>query len=167
MKKILIVIAAFVLVYFAYDFYHKNIIGGVIELEQGESVMIEPQFDMVFDASVRLRQKGSLTAECGSNSEIICAVETMVKCTIEPELLICSPNIIPDFVLMEGELPRRPTEISFQITGMKALDKHTLEVYTKSSCDGQWFGLCQGRVVYVIDNAKGHFRVKEVYMLGE
>ena len=168
MKKVLMILIVFVAAYFAFDFYNKHNFNDVIELDTGESVILKPEFDLVFDASAHLHKKGEIDATCNNESEIICAVETTVKCSVDPTLSICSKNIVPDYTFMEDdEFLGRPTEVLYRITGIKTIDADTIEVRTKSECNGSWFGLCQGNVIYVVDNVKGFFRVKDVYALGE
>ncbi len=165
MKKLILLVLVLAAVCFGYVFYKKNAVNNAVELDVREEVLVEPQFDMVFDSHTRILEKAELREECQNTSEIICAVETMIKCSIKPDLSNCSKDVVPEFVFMEDDNLGRPSQISYQITNMKVLDKNTLEVQTKSSCDGTWFGLCQGLVVYVIDNSKGYFRVSDVYAM--
>ena len=58
----------------------------------------------------------NLEQDCQSDSEVFCAVERTVKCTINPELEICNKKFVPAFVLGKAEDTERPTKISFQIT---------------------------------------------------
>lgn len=162
MKKFLIFVVVLVVAYFAYDFYKSNQVPDIIEQE----AVIEPQFDLVYDASEHVYKKDSLSLQCDQKSEITCAVETMIKCSITPDLDICEKDKMPEFVFMQDENLGRPSEISYQISAIKTIDLNTIEVVTQSQCDGQWFGLCQGNVIYVVDNLKGFFRVKDVYALG-
>jgi len=38
-----------------------------------------------------------------------------------------------------------------------------IEVYTQGSCNGMWFGLCEGNIIYVLSNKNGFWAVKDVY----
>ena len=66
---------------------------------------------------------------------------------------------------MEDESLQRPSQASFQIVKLKPIDAHTVEVYTKSDCNGVWFGLCKGNIIYVLNNRSGNWTVKDIYAL--
>ena len=62
----------------------------------------------------------------------------------------------------------RPTEISYKITNRRVLVNNNVEIYTDSTCNGSWFGLCQGTVIYVLtepENANGEWFVKDIYAI--
>jgi len=166
MKKVGMIIAALAVAGVAYYFYeymsHK-----AVDLKEGEAAVVAPQFDMVFESSTQTFKKDELNTDCSTKNAAVCAVEATVKCSINPALPICDKSKMPDFVFMQDESLGRPREISYQIISMKQIDKNTLEVHTQSTCDGQWFGLCSGKVIYVVDDAKGFFRVKDVYALAQ
>lgn len=66
---------------------------------------------------------------------------------------------------LEDDSLQRPTKASFQIVRLKPIDANTVEVYTKSDCNGVWFGLCKGNIVYVLSNKSGSWAVKDLYAL--
>ncbi|MDR1026124.1 MAG: hypothetical protein LBL47_01870 [Lactobacillus sp.] len=134
-------------------------------LRAEETMVLKPSFDVRYDASEHLINSQNSNVECEADSEILCAVETMVKCSINPSAEFCSKDKVPDFVFMEDENLGRPTEVSYQITRINPIDENMLEVHTKSNCDGTWFGLCKGNVIYVLDSSKGYIRVKDVYAI--
>ena len=68
-----------------------------------------------------------------------------------------------DSIFAEDDVEGRPSEQSFKILKYKPIDSHTIEVYTEGQCDHNWFGACQGNVIYVMDNSGGQWRVKEIY----
>ena len=41
---------------------------------------------------------------------------------------------------------------TYKITKMSPREDGSVEVYTQSSCNGNWFGLCNGNIVYVMKN---------------
>lgn len=105
-----------------------------------------------------------LTEECKLDSEVVCAVEAAVKCVLNPNFEICKKHNLPDFIFMEDESLNRPTEESFSVTKLKPLADGVMEVYTKSECNGNMFGLCQGNVIYVLKNKNGQgWRVTDIY----
>lgn len=88
-----------------------------------------------------------------------------LKCTINHKLPECDPKKLPKFTFMEDESLQRPSQASFQIVKLKPIDAHTVEVYTKSDCNGVWFGLCKGNIIYVLNNRSGNWTVKDIYAL--
>ena len=102
--------------------------------------------------------------ECALNSEVACAVETAVKCIINPGREVCETIGLPEFVFMEDEDLQRPTEQSFKITKLKPLEDGSLEVYTTGTCNGNMFGLCNGTIIYVLKSKDDtSWRVSDVY----
>lgn len=92
----------------------------------------------------------NLPTECSLNNSILCAVESAVKCTINPEYGQCDKKRLPKFIFMTDQSVNRPTEISFKFISKKPLPNNTVEIYTESNCNGTWFGLCEGTVIYVL-----------------
>ena len=124
-------------------------------LEKGEEIVARPQFDVEFEDVVYQYDINNLPQGCDKGSDIVCAIDLQVKCTINPKLAECDAKKLPRFTFMEDESLQRPTQSSFQIVKLKPIDATTVEVYTKSECNGVWFGLCKGNIVYVLSNAKG------------
>ena len=134
-------------------------------LEKGEEIVARPQFDVEFEDVVYRYDINNLPQGCDKGSDIVCAIDLQVKCTINPKLAECDAKKLPRFTFMEDESLQRPTQSSFQIVKLKPIDATTVEVYTKSDCNGVWFGLCKGNIVYVLSNAKGTWVVKDLYAL--
>lgn len=134
-------------------------------LEEGEEIVARPQFDVEFEDIVYHYDINNLPQGCDKGSDMVCAIDLQVKCTINPKLAECDAKKLPRFTFMEDESLQRPTQSSFQIVKLKPIDATTVEVYTKSECNGVWFGLCKGNIVYVLNNAKGTWVVKDLYAL--
>ncbi len=107
----------------------------------------------------------NLTAGCSSSSEVVCTISLAVKCIIDPNFAECekNKNILPDFIFMQDETLQRPTFQSYQITKMKPRDDGAVEVYTQSSCNGSWFGLCNGNIIYVMKNYDSKWHIIDMY----
>ena len=102
---------------------------------------------------------------CGLNSETVCAVIDYISCSINPNLQKCrdSKSFLPSFVFMNDESLERPTWQKFQIVKIKPLSSGDMEIYATSTCDGKWFGLCQGNIIFVLTNKNSRWFVKDVY----
>ncbi|MBR5599619.1 MAG: hypothetical protein IKW39_06230 [Alphaproteobacteria bacterium] len=110
----------------------------------------------------------NLKENCSSQDEIFCAIEKTVKCSINPKLSICKKGEVPSFVLGKTEDDVRPKNVSFAVTKIKpTAETRDISVYTKSQCDGSWFGLCQGTVIYSLSMKDGYWKVINVYALEE
>lgn len=108
--------------------------------------------------------KDSLDAQCSSNENLFCAVEKAVKCTINPEFEPCRKADLPQFIFMSDPGLDRPTEMSYKIIDKKIINNDTVEIYTDSSCNGNWFGLCQGTIIYVMaKKPENIWYVKDIY----
>lgn len=109
----------------------------------------------------------TLTPGCSGDSQIICAINMSVKCTINPEFSECAEHKdeMPDFVFMQDESLQRPTSQSYKITKIKPLKDNLVEVYTQSTCNGNWFGLCNGNIIYVMNLKDGKWIVNELYAI--
>ena len=113
--------------------------------------------------------KDSLSEECPSDNEIVCAIDKIVKCALNPKLSLCDSKNMPEFlfyddsIFAEDNVEGRPSEQSFKILKHKILDDHTIEVYTEGQCDHNWFGACQGNIIYIMDNGSGQWLVKDLY----
>ena len=109
--------------------------------------------------------KENLPLECSSNDNEVCAVEKAVQCTINPNIDFCSKDLLPRFIFMQDENLERPSLITFKVTSKKILKNNT-EIHTDSQCNGSWFGLCQGNVIYVVSQTpKNEFYVKDIYAI--
>ena len=102
---------------------------------------------------------------CKFNSELVCAINNYILCSINPERAYCLQNKkeLPAFVFMKDESLKRPTSQTYEIVKMKPLADNQIEVYTQSVCDGNWFGLCQGNIIFVLQRVHDLWIVKDVY----
>ncbi len=159
LKKIVVLTALFMLVGFSFSLLLKESESGTARRkEQNESVVASENILYSFS-------KDKLLAQCSVQDIDACAVETAVKCTINPDLDGCRDANLPKFIFMKDPSLERPSEISYRITSKRVLVNNSIEVHTKSSCNGGWFGLCQGTVIYVLsENEKGRF-VKDIYAI--
>ena len=116
-------------------------------------------------------QKGKLSDSCETENEIICAIETSIKCALEPTQHYCDKDTLPDFIFYddamfaEGGVAGRPTEQSFNLIKIKTIDEHTIEAITHGECNNNWFGACEGNIIYVLSNTSGSWQVKEIYAI--
>ena len=110
----------------------------------------------------------NITEDCSMDEAKPCAVETAVKCTVRPDLKICNKDKLPKFIFMTDPSINRPTEVNYRFIGKKNLPNNTVEIYTESDCNGTWFGLCQGTVIYVLTtdekNSENWF-VRDIYAI--
>ena len=114
-------------------------------------------------------KKDEFTAECSGDNIQLCAIEQAIKCTISPNLEECQKakqeSTLPQFIFITDSGTDRPSEISYKFTDKKLLNNQTVEYYTDSTCNGTWFGLCHGRIIYVLTpNSKG-WMVKDIYAI--
>jgi len=108
----------------------------------------------------------NLPKDCLINSEMTCAVDFAVKCTLNPDFEGCRSSKLPKFIFMTDEALQRPTEMSFKIAKIKPIKADLIEIHTDSTCNGNWFGLCQGRIIYVIvPVSQNAWRVKDIYAI--
>ena len=118
--------------------------------------------ETIFSFDVSNLKKG-----CETDSEIICAVNKTIKCILNPSFEECEKNKenMPSFVFMQDESLQRPTFQSYKITKLVPREDGAVEIYTQSSCNGNWFGLCNGNIVYVMKNINSVWRVTDMYAL--
>ena len=113
--------------------------------------------------------KDTLQKGCSVDNVQLCAVEQTIKCTINPDFDNCqeekNKGRIPQFVFITDSGTDRPTEISYKFTDKKNLNNQTVEYYTDSTCNGTWFGLCHGRIIYVLAPDSEGWSVKDVYAI--
>lgn len=107
----------------------------------------------------------SLEAGCTSTSDIVCAINTTVKCILNPEFSECAAakENMPAFVFMQDDSLQRPTFQSYKITKLVPRADGAVEVHTQSSCNGNWFGLCNGNIIYIMKNIDSTWRVIDSY----
>lgn len=169
MQKFLITLCAFLAISACSDKNENQNPAADVPLEQaldeGEKVIARPQFDIKYEEQVYSYDADHLPGKCEKGSEVVCAIDLQVKCTINHKLAECDPKKLPKFTFMEDDSLQRPTTATFQIVKIKPIDPYTIEVYTKSDCNGVWFGLCKGNIVYVLNNKDGGWTVKDLYAL--
>lgn len=119
----------------------------------------------VFDNKVYAYRADNLSERCLSDSPMACAVELAVKCTLSPEFNGCSQAKLPKFIFMTDEALGRPTEMSFKIAKIKPINADVVEIHTDGTCNGNWFGLCNGRIIYVLVPTGNGWRVKDIYAI--
>ena len=108
-----------------------------------------------------------LPSSCDNSSEIVCTINLAVKCLLNPQFSECSKakGLLPSFLFMEDETLQRPTFQSYKITKLKPRSDGAVEVYTQSSCNGNWFGLCNGNIIYVMKNYDSTWHIVDMYAL--
>lgn len=131
-------------------------------IRAGGNVAVTQQ---VFDNSVHLYDAEHLSEKCNLNSPMACAVETAVKCTLNPDLTMCADAKLPKFIFMTDDALGRPSHMSFQIAKIKPINNELIEIHTDGTCDGNWFGLCNGRIIYVLVPSGDAWRVKDIYAI--
>lgn len=143
----------------------------VFALRGHKTVHVEPTLSInepqdVTD-SVHSYTTADVKSGCSAEDKIFCAVEQAVKCTLAPELDGCVKEKVPNFILGRPDVTERPTEMSFALTKIKPIaGSGEVFVYTKSTCNAVWFGLCEGTVVYALNAASdGTWAVTNVYAL--
>lgn len=120
----------------------------------------------VISDSVHSYTAADIKGGCSAEDKIFCAVELAVKCTLTPEIDGCAKESVPAFILGRPDVTERPTEMSFAITKIKPITGSSeIYVYTNSSCNAVWFGLCQGTVVYALSPAANSWTVTNIYAL--
>ena len=117
-----------------------------------------------FDDNTRTFAKKELETNC-TDDPAICAVDLAVKCSINPTLDFCDKKKLPRFIFMEDPSLGRPTYIHYKVLKIHPIDAKTVEVQTESQCDGLWFGLCNGNIIYVINKEGENWKVKDLYAL--
>ncbi len=131
----------------------------------GTSATLKPVTPSVtsFEDKVYTYNPENLPQNCNINSAMVCAVEFAVKCTINPDFAGCRQSKLPKFIFMEDPSLERPTEMSFKISKIKPISTDLVEIYTESTCNGNWFGLCQGNIIYIVVPTENAWRVKDIY----
>jgi len=118
-----------------------------------------------FDNRVYAYGADNLSEKCFLNSPMACAVELAVKCTLNPDFTGCGEAKLPKFIFMTDDALGRPSQMSFKIVKIKPINADLIEIHTDSTCNGNWFGLCNGRIIYVLVPAGNAWRVKDIYAI--
>ena len=164
LKKIIVIIAMLAIIALSVSLYKKSTPQVASEAdtpeEQVEAVVEETLPEEIFTFNIQ-----NLAEECSLDNAQLCAVENSVKCTINPDLKFCADLKLPEFIFMKDPSIDRPSEISYKIVNKKVLPNGTTEIYTESACNGNWFGLCQGTVIYVISPLNENWQIKDIYAI--
>ena len=164
-KKIIVIVLMLALFAWSISLINKTeTTKVVVQNQEGEQVVeVEETLpDTVFSFNTQ-----NITAECSKDlPEMLCAVENAVKCTIKPDLENCANLNLPQFIFMTDPTVERPTEVNYKFINKEIQTTGSVNIYTESSCNGGWFGLCQGTVIYVLGQSKkGSWRVKDIYAI--
>jgi hypothetical protein len=164
LRKIIVIVAMIALISLSVMLYKKSapqqIPTADTQEEQVEAVVEEALPEVIYTFNIE-----NVTADCSQENQQFCAVENAVKCTVNPDLEICKNLQLPEFIFMKDPSVDRPSEISYKIVNKKALPNNTTEIYTESACNGNWFGLCQGTVIYVLAPLNEAWQVKDIYAI--
>ena len=109
----------------------------------------------------------SPTDAFNNKNEILNTINNTIRCTLSPKQNICSNLNLPKFILMEDESLQRPTEMQYKITKIKPLSGGLLHIYTQSQCNNNWFGLCRGNIIYVMQNKDNAWYVSDIFALAD
>lgn len=109
----------------------------------------------------------NLKEGCSDDSDMICTINVAVKCILNPSFSECikTKEFLPSFIFMQDENLKRPTFQSYKITKLSPRNDGNVEVYTQSSCNGNWFGLCNGNIVYVMKNINSKWTITDIYAI--
>lgn len=164
LRKTIVIIAMLALISLSVMLYKKStpqqISDTDLQEEQTETVIEETLPDAIYTFNIE-----NATSDCTQEKPQFCAVENAVKCTVNPDLEICKKLKLPEFIFMKDPSIDRPSEISYKIVNKKSLPNNTTEIYTESACNGNWFGLCQGTVIYVLAPLDENWQVKDIYAI--
>ena len=118
-----------------------------------------------FDDKVRRHTKESASEKCDMDDEVLCFVDLAVRCTISPKMKECDKKILPKFMFMDDESLTRPSFVEYRIFKVKPIDDEDIEVFTQSTCDGNWFGLCEGNIIYVVGRSNDTLMIRDIYAI--
>lgn len=166
LKKIIVIIAMLALIGLSFMLARKtpNNNTVVVTTENQEQEVVEE----VLPEDTYTLNLQNLSTECALENPMLCTVENAVKCSINPEYGKCDKKSLPKFIFMTDQSINRPTEISFKFINKRPLPNNTVEIYTESSCNGTWFGLCEGTVIYVLapdEQNTNNWSVKDIYAI--
>lgn len=164
LKKLIVIVAMLAILGLSVVLYNKSTPNTQPEAtpaeEQNEVIAQETLPETIYTFNIE-----NITGACEDENQQFCAVENAVKCTVSPELEFCSKLNLPAFIFMKDASIDRPSEISYKIASKKVLPNNTTEIYTESACNGSWFGLCQGTVIYVLTPVNDNWQVKDIYAI--
>ena len=164
LRKVLVVLCMLALLSFSFTLLKKT---------ENKKVAVEDTQEIVYEEEKLPDTTYTFNVEklpetCEEADEVFCAVEKAVKCTIKTDLPFCAALDLPRFIFMTDPSIERPTEISYKFINKKVLPNNTIEIHTDSACNGRWFGLCQGTIIYVLkpaDSTVKEWHVKDIYAI--
>ena len=162
-KKIVVIVAMLAIVGFSFALLLKSKTNTAVNEQTADSEPVKE----VLPATVYNLAAENISEECKESNEQLCVVEYTVKCTLNPDLAVCKKLELPSFIFMKDPSVERPTEMNFRFIDKKVLLNNTTEIYTESTCNGGWFGLCQGTVIYVLAPSDSEYKwqVKDIYAI--
>lgn len=164
LRKIIVIIAMLAILGLSIVLYKKSTPSNTIDTTQNEQ-QTEIKAEENIPETIYTFNIENITDECSVENLQFCAVENAVKCTVSPERELCTKLNLPQFIFMKDASIDRPSEISYKISDKKVLPNNTTEIYTESACNGSWFGLCQGTVIYVLTPVNENWQVKDIYAI--
>ncbi len=161
-KKLFVILCMLALLGFSFTLLRKTKSANRTIVEEDVVAEVEPSFpDTQFTFT-----RDTLEDKCETESAMLCSLEKAVKCTLNPDFANCRKEDLPKFIFMSEPGLDRPTEISYKIVEQKTLSNDTIEIHTESSCNGTWFGLCQGNIIYVMaPKPENDWYVKDIYAI--
>ena len=164
LRKVIIIIAMLAVIALSVFLYlkstPKSVINENLAEEQIETTAEETLPEVIYTFNVE-----NISEDCTQENPQFCAVEKAVKCTVNPDMEFCKNSGLPEFIFMKDPSINRPSEVSYKIINKKVLPNSTTEIYTESECNGGWFGLCQGTVIYVLSPIDETWQVKDIYAI--
>ena len=162
LKKIIVIASFIVLLGVSFILLQKTKQSKQAPQQEG---IIEAAVEETLPETIYNFNHQSLPEDCSEQEAIYCAVENAVKCTINPDNDKCKSLNLPTFIFLKDPSVERPSEINYRYTDKKVLPNGTVELYTESSCNARWFGLCQGNVIYVLDETEDNWYIKDIYSI--
>ena len=164
LKKIIVIIALIALLCLSVTLVRKTKKTSNEITEQEE--IISEEKETPIPEEVFSFKKDTLTENCSIEDGQFCAVEKAVKCTLNPEFADCAKSDLPKFIFMQDPSVERPTEMNYKIVDRKSIGNNSVEIYTESTCNGNWFGLCQGTIIYVLgQKPENVWYIKDIYAI--
>mgnify|MGYP007069884706 CR=1 FL=1 len=164
LKKFIVVCALIALLALSFVLFRKTKTAADENVEPQEvvnEVQEAPIPEQVFSFN-----KDNLPENCTLDDGQFCAVEKAVKCTLNPDFADCAKSDLPKFIFMQDPSVERPTEMNYKIVDRKSIGNNSVEIYTESTCNGNWFGLCQGTIIYVLgQKPENVWYLKDIYAI--
>ncbi|MBR2136807.1 MAG: hypothetical protein IJ852_02455 [Alphaproteobacteria bacterium] len=164
LKKIIVILCMLTIVGFSITLLKKEQTVAPTAAEEQEVAVEE---EAVLPETVFEFKKDELSEECLADDPQLCTIEKAVKCTLNPDFADCAKTDLPKFIFMKETAGlERPTEMNYKFIEKKVLPNNTVEFYTESNCNGGWFGLCQGNIIYVLSQKPENvWYVKNIYAI--